>query len=155
MITKVIAAKRAAKSGAHTAIASGRETDAIIRLANGESVGTLLISQTPPLAARKQWLADHLQLAGRLMLDNGAVNALKGGKSLLPIGVLSIEGEFERGAAVACISPEGSEIARGLSNYGSGESRLIARKSTADIESLLGYVDEPEIIHRDNLILIV
>ena len=154
MITKVIAAKRAARSGAHTAIASGRETDPIIRLANGESVGTLLISQTPPLAARKQWLADHLQLAGRLVLDQGAVDALKAGKSLLPIGVLVAEGEFERGAAVACISPDGREIARGLSNYGSGEARRIARKSSTDIECLLGYVDEPEIIHRDNLILV-
>ena len=154
MITKVIAAKRAAKSGAHTAIANGREVDPIIRLANGESVGTLLISQTQALAARKQWLADHLQLAGRLILDAGAVNALKSGKSLLPIGVVATEGDFERGAAVACIDTEGREIARGLSNYGSGEARLIARKSSQEIESLLGYVDEPEIIHRDNLILI-
>ena len=152
MITKVIAAKRAARSGAHTAIASGREVDPIIRLATGEAVGTLLVSQTPPLAARKQWLADHLQLAGRLMLDKGAVDALKGGKSLLPIGVVAVEGEFERGAAVACIGPDGREIARGLSNYGSGEARLIARKSTAEIEGLLGYIDEPEIVHRDNLI---
>ena len=154
MITKVIAAKRAARSGAHTAIASGREIDPIIRLANGESVGTLLVSQTQPLAARKQWLADHLQLAGRLLLDDGAVSALKAGRSLLPIGVIAAEGDFERGAAVACISPAGHEIARGLSNYGSGESRLIARKSTAEIEGLLGYIDEPEIIHRDNLILL-
>lgn len=153
MITKVIAAKRAAKSGAHTAIASGREIDPIIRLANGEPVGTLLVSQTQPLAARKQWLADHLQLAGRLVLDAGAVDALKAGKSLLPIGVISAEGEFERGAVVACVDNEGREIARGLSNYGSGEARLIARKSSQEIENLLGYVDEPEIIHRDNLIL--
>ena len=154
MITKVIAAKRAARSGAHTVIANGRETDAILRLAAGESVGTLLVAQTQPLAARKQWLADHLQLAGRLMLDAGAVDALRAGKSLLPIGVTAVEGDFERGAAVACIDPTGQEIARGLSNYGSGESRLIARKSTGEIEELLGYVDEPEIIHRDNLILI-
>ncbi|MDE2441048.1 MAG: glutamate 5-kinase [Betaproteobacteria bacterium] len=153
MITKVIAAKRAARSGAHTAIASGRETDPIIRLAAGEAVGTLLISQTQPLAARKQWLADHLQLAGRLILDAGAVEALKMGKSLLPIGVTSVEGEFERGAAVACLSPENQEIARGLANYGSGEARLIAHKTTAEIEEILGYVDEPELIHRDNLIL--
>ena len=153
MITKVVAAKRAAKSGAHTAIASGRASDPIIRLANGEPVGTLLVSQTPALAARKQWLADHLQLAGRLILDAGAVNALKAGKSLLPIGVVAAEGDFERGAAVACVDGEGREIARGLSNYGSGEARLIARKSSLEIESLLGYVDEPEIIHRDNLIL--
>ena len=154
MITKVIAAKRAARSGAHTVIANGRETDAILRLADGESVGTLLVSQTQPLAARKQWLADHLQLAGRLTLDAGAVKALTAGKSLLPIGVVTVEGEFERGSAVACVSPEGQEIARGLSNYGSGEARLIARKSTGEIEELLGYVDEPEIIHRDNLILL-
>ena len=154
MITKVIAAKRAARSGAHTAIASGHESDPIIRLAAGEPVGTLLVSTTQPLAARKQWLADHLQLAGRLVLDAGAVKALQSGKSLLPIGVTAIEGDFERGAAVACVSPDGAEIARGLSNYGSGEARLIARKSTPDIEELLGYVDEPEIIHRDNLILV-
>jgi glutamate 5-kinase len=153
MITKVIAAKRAARSGAHTAIASGREVDPIVRLAAGEAVGTLLVSQTQPLAARKQWLADHLQLAGRLCLDGGAVDALKAGKSLLPIGVTAIEGEFERGAAVACVDANGREIARGLVNYGSGESRLIARKTTSEIEALLGYVDEPEIIHRDNLIL--
>jgi len=154
MITKVIAAKRAARSGAHTAIASGRETDPIIRLANGEAVGTLLISRTQPLAARKQWLADHLQLAGSLTLDDGAVAALKSGKSLLPIGVIAAEGDFERGAAVACINASGQEIARGLVNYGSGEARLIARKSTPEMEALLGYVDEPEIIHRDNMILI-
>ncbi|MGB2904009.1 MAG: PUA domain-containing protein, partial [Candidatus Dechloromonas phosphoritropha] len=114
----------------------------------------LLVSQTQPLAARKQWLADHLQLAGRLLLDAGAVNALRGGKSLLPIGVVAAEGDFGRGAAVACIAPGGAEVARGLCNYGSGEARLIARKSTLEIETLLGYVDEPEIIHRDNLILL-
>lgn len=154
MITKVIAAKRAARSGADTAIASGHENDPILRLAAGEAVGTLLVSQTPPLAARKQWLADHLQLAGRLHLDAGAVNALNSGKSLLPVGVSSVEGEFERGAAVACIAPDGSEIARGLCNYGSGEARLIARKATADIEGILGYIEEPEMIHRDNLIFV-
>ena len=154
MITKVLAAKRAAKSGAHTAIASGREADVVIRLAAGAAVGTLLVSETPPLAARKQWLADHLQTAGRLVLDAGAVTALRAGKSLLPVGVVAAEGEFERGAAVACISPDGREIARGLSNYGGGEARLIARKSSQEIVGILGYVDEPELIHRDNLILI-
>lgn len=152
MITKIIAAKRAARSGADTVIASGHEATPITRLASGEAVGTLLVSQTPPLAARKQWLADHLQLAGRLILDDGAVNALKSGKSLLPIGVTSIEGEFERGAAVACVTADGQEIARGLCNYGSGEARLIARKATTEIEGILGYIEEPEIIHRDNLI---
>ena len=153
MITKVIAAKRAARSGAHTVIASGREADIMPRLARGEAIGTLLTSETAPLTARKQWLADHLQLAGKLLLDAGAVKALKEGKSLLPIGVIDVQGEFERGAAVACLSPEGSEVARGLSNYGSSESRRIARRASQDIEEILGYIDEAEIIHRDNLIL--
>ncbi|MCX8144816.1 MAG: glutamate 5-kinase [Azovibrio sp.] len=154
MITKVLAAKRAARSGAHTVIASGRETEVITRLAQGEAIGTLLLSQTEPLAAKKQWLADHLQTAGQLYLDAGAVQALASGKSLLPIGVLSVVGEFERGAAVACIAPDGREVARGLANYGSSDARRIARHPSQDIESLLGYVDEPEMIHRDNLILL-
>jgi glutamate 5-kinase len=123
------------------------------RLANGESIGTLLTSETPPLTARKQWLADHLQLSGKLILDDGAVKALKAGKSLLPIGVVGIEGDFERGAAVACNSADGIEIARGLANYGSGDARRIARRASQDIEEILGYIDEPEIIHRDNMIL--
>ncbi len=153
MITKVIAAKRAASSGAHTVIASGRETDIMLRLARGEPVGTLLVSETPRLNARKQWLADHLQLSGRLVLDAGAIQALAAGKSLLPIGVIAVQGEFERGSAVACISPEGREIARGLVNYGSSDARRIARHGSQDIETILGYVDEAEIIHRDNLVL--
>jgi glutamate 5-kinase len=153
MITKVIAAKRAASSGTHTVIASGREEDVMPRLARGESVGTLLVSQTQPLNARKQWLADHLQLNGKLILDAGAVRALGEGKSLLPIGVVEVQGEFERGAAVACLSPEGVEVARGLINYGSSDSRRIARRASQDIEGILGYVDESEMIHRDNLIL--
>ena len=153
MITKVIAAKRAASSGAHTVIASGREKDVMPRLALGESVGTLLVSQTQPLNARKQWLADHLQLNGKLVLDAGAIKALGEGKSLLPIGVVEVQGEFERGAAVACLSAEGAEIARGLINYGSSDARRIARHASQDIEAILGYVDEAEIIHRDNLIL--
>ena len=153
MITKVIAAKRAARSGADTAIASGRESDVLIRLAAGLSVGTLLVSETPRLAARKQWLADHLQLAGQLVLDAGAVRALLDGKSLLPIGVVDVQGEFERGAAVACLTPEGHEVARGLANYASSETRRIARRPTHEIENVLGYLDEPELIHRDNLVL--
>ncbi len=153
MITKVIAAKRAASSGAHTVIASGHETNVMPRLAQGESIGTLLISETPPLNARKQWLADHLQLNGKLLLDAGAVKALSQGKSLLPIGVLEVQGDFERGAAVACVSPDGIEVARGLINYGSGDSRRIARRASSEIENILGYIDEAEIIHRDNLIL--
>ena len=153
MITKVIAAKRAASSGAHTVIASGREENVMPRLANGEAVGTLLVSETQPLNARKQWLADHLQLNGKLILDAGAVKALGEGKSLLPIGVVEVQGEFERGAAVACLSPDGVEIARGLSNYGSSDSRRITRRASQEIEGILGYIDEAEIIHRDNLIL--
>ena len=153
MITKVIAAKRAARSGAHTVIASGRERDVMLRLARGEPLGTLLVSETQPLTARKQWLADHLQLNGKLMLDRGAIRALRDGKSLLPIGVLAVQGEFERGAAVACVTGDGQEIARGLANYGSSDSRRIARRASQEIEDILGYIDEPEIIHRDNLIL--
>ncbi|WP_288131813.1 glutamate 5-kinase [Accumulibacter sp.] len=153
MITKVIAAKRAARSGAHTVIASGRETDVIVRLARGEPLGTLLVSETQPLTARKQWLADHLQLNGKLVLDCGAIDALRDGKSLLPIGVLTVQGDFERGAAVACVSSEGQEVARGLVNYGSSDGRRIARRASQEIEDILGYIDEPEIIHRDNLIL--
>jgi glutamate 5-kinase len=152
MITKVIAAKRAANGGAHTVIASGREPDVMPRLANGEPIGTLLVVSVPPLNARKQWLADHLQLNGRLMLDAGAVKALGEGKSLLPIGVVEVRGEFERGAAVACVSPSGTEVARGLINYGSSDARRIARHPSADIENILGYIDEPEMVHRDNLV---
>jgi len=155
MLTKVLAAKRAARSGAQTVIASGNEADVLVRLAAGEAVGTLLTAQTTPLAARKQWLADHLQVAGRLGLDAGAAKALRsGGKSLLPVGVKSVEGEFERGAVVACVSPEGAEIARGLVNYNAQESRRIAGRASSEIESILGYIDEPELIHRDNLVLL-
>ncbi len=155
MLTKVLAAKRAARSGAHTVIASGREPEVLLRLAQGEAIGTQLIAETMPIAARKQWLADHLQVNGRLMLDAGAMRALaKEGKSLLPIGVKSIEGSFERGAVVACISPEGRELARGLVNYGANEARRILGKPSSEILSVLGYVDEPELIHRDNLVLI-
>ena len=153
MITKVIAAKRAATSGTHTVIASGREKDVMPRLAQGEAIGTLLVSETATLKARKQWLADHLLLSGKLVLDAGAVKALAEGKSLLPVGVQEVQGEFERGAAVACISPDGTEVARGLVNYSSSDARRIARHGSTDIEELLGYVDEPELIHRDNLTL--
>ncbi len=154
MITKVRAAQRAARSGAHTLIASGHENDVIQRLMAGEPLGTLLVADATPLAARKQWLADHLQTAGSLVLDDGAMTALRTGRSLLPIGVLVVEGEFERGAAVACRNQAGKEVARGLINYSSSESRRIARKPSNEIEALLGYVDEQELIHRDNLILL-
>ena len=155
MLTKVQAARRAARSGAHTVIASGAEPEVLARLAGGERIGTLLRAGTAPIAARKQWLADHVTVGGRLRLDPGAVQALaRGGRSLLPIGVVAVEGEFERGAVVACVNPEGREIARGLVNYSAQESRKIARRPSGEIEAILGYVDEPELIHRDNLVLL-
>ena len=138
-----------------TVIASGRERDVMPRLARGEPIGTLLVSEMQPLNARKQWLADHLQLNGKLVLDAGAVKALGEGKSLLPIGVVEVSGEFERGAAVACMSPEGLEVARGLVNYSSDEARQIMRKATREIAGVLGYTVEPELIHRDNMVLMV
>jgi glutamate 5-kinase len=153
MITKIRAAQRAARSGTHTLIASGREQDPLLRLAAGEQLGTLLYASSTPLGARKQWLADHLQLAGKLVLDNGAVHALESGASLLPVGVIRVEGEFGRGAAVACCDESGRELARGLTNYASSDARRIARHPSSDIETLLGYVEEPELIHRDNLVL--
>ena len=155
MLTKVLAAKRAARSGAHTVIASGREPDVLLRLAQGEAIGTLLAAGTVPLAARKQWLADHLTVGGRLRLDAGAVQAIvRDGKSLLPVGVLECEGEFQRGEVVACTDPAGREVARGLVNYAAEETRRIMRRPSSEIEALLGYVDEPELIHRDNLVLL-
>jgi glutamate 5-kinase len=155
MLTKVLAAKRAARSGASTVIANGREERVLGRLAAGESIGTELVAETLTLAARKQWLADHVRLAGRLTLDGGAVRALtQDGKSLLPIGVVACEGQFERGEVVGCCDPEGREIARGLVNYNAAETRRILRKPSSEIEAILGYVDEPELIHRSNLVLL-
>ncbi len=153
MITKIWAAKRAARSGAHTVIASGRSPNALPRLLQGESLGTLLVASQQPLAARKQWLADHLQLAGRIQLDAGASKALRAGSSLLPVGVTQVDGEFERGAVVACMDESGHEIARGLINYASSEARRIAGCPSGEIEQRLGYLDAPELIHRDNLVL--
>jgi glutamate 5-kinase len=154
MLTKVLAAKRAARSGASTLIAWGREPDVLLRLAAGESIGTALLADTAKLAARKQWMANHLQLRGAVTVDAGAANKLRGeGKSLLPIGVVAVEGEFARGDVIAVRSPEGAEVARGLANYSAAETRLIARKPSAQIESVLGYSAEPELIHRDNLTL--
>lgn len=153
MITKILAAKRAARSGAHTVIASGREPQVLERLANGETIGTQLTAQTPTLTARKQWLADHLQIRGELTLDDGAVRALRGdGKSLLPIGVVAVSGDFERGELVRCVDREGREVARGLINYGAAETSKILKTSSEGIEAALGYVDEEELIHRDNLV---
>lgn len=153
MLTKILAAKRAARSGAHTLIAWGREENVLIRMSRGELIGTQLIAPEMAMAARKQWMANHLQLRGRLVLDEGAASALAGGgKSLLPVGVKAVEGEFERGEVVACVNAKGHEVARGLVNYSAAEARRIAGKPTSEIESLLGYVDEPELIHRDNLV---
>ena len=154
MITKILAAKRAAGSGASTVIAWGREPDVLLRLAAGEAIGTLLVASTPKLAARKQWMADHLQLRGAVVVDDGAVRKLREeGKSLLPIGVVTVAGEFARGDVIAVRSQAGAEVARGLANYSSAEARLIARKPSSQIEGLLGYANEPELIHRDNLVL--
>ena len=155
MLTKVLAAKRAAGSGTSTVIAWGRETDVLLRLAAGESIGTALIASTPKLAARKQWMVDHLQLRGAVRVDNGAAAKLRDeGKSLLPIGVHEVQGEFARGDVIAVQTLAGEEIARGLANYSSAEARLIARKPSAQIESLLGYANEPELVHRTNLVLV-
>jgi glutamate 5-kinase len=155
MLTKVLAAQRAARSGAHTVIASGREPDVLLRLASGEAIGTQLVADRPTLAARKQWLADHLQVRGRLTLDAGAVKALKvDGKSLLPIGVFEATGDFERGEVVSCLDEAQREIARGLVNYNAAETRRILRTPSSEIEAKLGYIDEPELIHRDNLVLL-
>ena len=155
MLTKVLAAKRAARSGASTIIACGREPDVLTRLATGEPLGTTLTSERTSLGARKHWLADHVRLAGRLTRDNGAVRALtEDGKSLLPIGVLAVAGNFGRGEIVGCFAPDGREIARGLVNYGAQEAARIVRRPSSEIEAVLGYVDEPELIHRDNLVLL-
>ena len=154
MITKILAAKRAAGSGASTVIAWGREPDALLRLTQGEAIGTLLIAQTQKNQARKQWMADHLQLRGAVTVDPGAVHQLRaGGKSLLPIGMTAVEGDFSRGDVIAVRDPQGLEIARGLANYASTEARLICRKPSGEFEKLLGYVAEPEMVHRDNLVL--
>jgi glutamate 5-kinase len=155
MLTKILAAKRAARSGAHTVIASGREDQVLERLAKGEAIGSQLLAHQEPLAARRQWLADHLQVRGKLVLDPGAVQALAGqGKSLLPIGVVEVLGEFQRGEVVGCVDGDGRDIARGLVNYSAEEARKIVRKQTAEIEGILGYLEEPELIHRDNLALL-
>jgi len=155
MLTKILAAKRAARSGAHTVICGGHEERVLLRLASGEAIGSQLVARQAPLAARRQWLADHLQLRGGVVLDAGAVRALQEeGKSLLPVGVKGVTGEFERGEVVAVVDIDGREIARGLTNYSAGEARRIAGKASSAIEAILGYMDEPELIHRDNLVLL-
>ena len=154
MITKILAAKRAAGSGASTVIAWGREPSVLIRLTQGEAIGTLLLAQTAKNQARKQWMADHLQMRGSVTVDAGAAAKVRDeGKSLLPIGMTSVQGEFSRGDVIAIRDSETQEIARGLANYSSAEARLICRKASSAFESLLGYTGEPEMVHRTNLVL--
>ncbi len=154
MITKILAAKRAAGSGASTVIAWGREPDALLRLANGEPIGTLLVAQTAKHQARKRWMADHLQMRGAVTVDRGAAQKLRAeGKSLLPIGMTAVEGDFSRGDVIAIRDDAGIEIGRGLANYSSAEARMLCRKPSSDFERLLGYVAEPEMVHRDNMVL--
>lgn len=155
MLTKILAAKRAATSGAHTVIAWGREEQVLTRLASGEAIGSQLLAQTAQLTARKQWMADHLQTAGKVALDAGAVQKLTTeGKSLLPIGVTAVVGEFGRGDVITCTDQSGRSIARGISNYSSSEARRIMRRSSSEIAAILGFVEEPELIHRDNMVLL-
>lgn len=154
MRAKVQAAARAARSGAATVIASGREVDCLARIRAGERFGTLLLPARERLAARKQWLANHLQVRGRLWLDDGAVRSLQRfGRSLLPVGVTRVEGAFARGELVTCLDPAGQEVARGLVNYGAEDARRIVGRPSHEIEGVLGFVGEPELIHRDNLVL--
>lgn len=154
MITKILAARRAAGSGASTVIAWGREPQALIRLCRGEPIGTLLVAQTQKIQARKQWIADHLQLRGSVTVDAGAASKVRDeGKSLLPIGMTAVEGDFSRGDVIAVKNASGAEIARGLANYSSAEARLICRKASAEFEKLLGYTGEPEMVHRTNMVL--
>lgn len=155
MLSKIIAAKRAARSGAHTIIASGREKNVLVRMVKGEQIGTQLIAPQMKLAARKQWLADHLQIRGQVVIDQGAANAIRHeGKSLLPVGVCGIVGDFDRGEIIACIDQSGNVIAHGVVNYNSSESRKILRVPSHEIESILGYIAEEELIHRDNLAIL-
>ena len=154
MITKILAAKRAAGSGASTVIAWGREPQVLRRLTQGEAIGTLLVAQTQKLQARKQWIADHLQLRGSVTVDAGAASKVRDdGKSLLPIGMTAVEGDFARGDVIAIRDTLGLEVARGLANYSATEARLICRKASAEFEKLLGYTGEPEMVHRTNLVL--
>ena len=156
MITKILAAKRAAGSGASTVIAWGREPDVLVRLVDGQALGTLLVAQTQKKQARKQWMADHLQLRGAVTVDAGAAAKLREeGKSLLPIGMTAVEGDFSRGDVIAVRDEAGSEIARGLANYAAAEARLLCRKPSSEFEKLLGYTAETEMVHRDNLVLSV
>lgn len=155
MVTKVRAARLAARSGCATIIASGRGENILGRLRNAEPLGTLLLPEQERLDARKQWLAAHLQHAGRVVIDAGAVRALREGhRSLLPVGVKKVEGNFSRGEAVVCVDENDQQIAVGLINYNAAEAARIAGQPTDKIESLLGYVDDTALMHRDNLVVL-
>ncbi|NOX75514.1 MAG: glutamate 5-kinase [Gammaproteobacteria bacterium] len=155
MLTKLRAASLAARAGVVTVIASGKEANVLTVLRAGETVGTLLHASSEPLAARKQWLAGQLQLRGQLKLDDGAAHVLReSGGSLLAVGITDVSGTFERGEVVACVDGRGQEVARGLVNYSATETRRVMGRPSSDMEALLGYVDEVEIIHRDNLVLV-
>jgi len=155
MKTKLRAATYAARSGAATLIVAGRLPQVLLQIAAGDNLGTLLLPKQARITARKQWLASHLKMRGNLYLDQGAVNVLRhSGKSLLPIGVIDVEGQFKRGDMVVCIAPGGEEIAKGLINYSVEETRKILRQPSDKIEEILGYIDVPELIHRDNLVLL-
>ena len=155
MRTKLKAAVVAMKSGTQTVIAAGNEESILLKIADGETIGTLLTTKQETLQAKKQWLANQAYLKGKVMLDDGAVKALKeNGKSLLPVGIKTVDGEFKRGEIISCVDKSGNEIARGLTNYDSVQANLIIGKSTKEIQEVLGQIDEDELIHRDNLILI-
>ncbi len=154
MLTKVLAAQKAARSGTHTIILNGRQKTVLLKLATGHVSGTVLLADKPVTAARKRWIANQLQVRGVLHLDAGAAEIIThGGKSLLAVGITSVQGDFRRGDVVSCHAPDGREIARGLVNYAADECRQLAGKPSDQIEQILGYVDEPEVIHRDNLII--
>lgn len=154
MRTKLSAARIAARSGASTAIAHGRADQVLARLADGESIGTLLLPDAGAMTARKRWIAGQLQVRGRLFLDAGAAEVLaKRGKSLLPVGVQRVDGEFSSGDLVSCVNPEGREVARGLSNYSAAEARKLLGARRGELLARLGYPGEEELIHRDNLAL--
>jgi glutamate 5-kinase len=155
MATKVGAARVAARSGATTVIANGRLPQALTRIRDGEPIGTLLTSDVEPLVARKRWIAGQLRTKGELLLDAGAVRVLRNeGRSLLPVGVKATTGDYARGDVVLCVGPDGGAVAKGLVNYSSDETRRIVGCSSSEIAARLGYVDEPELVHRDNLVLL-
>ena len=153
MVTKLNAARLAARSGAVTVIANGRVPEVIPKVAAGEQLGTLLSTRHRPQSARKQWLASLLHIQGRLVLDAGAAAVVAAGdKSLLPVGVISVEGDFVRGDLVACVDVDGRQIARGLVNYSAEEALQLQGKSSKEIPVILGYGGDAEIIHRDNMV---